>query len=223
MFKKLVPFFTVAALASFAFMCIVVGTTVLKTKAEIVSVADNTNKQINNASFSYNAKLQALSDRADLTWKNLDYLILNAGLTANVAKRASIKELDTLDTLNNGINASVAGLNETLATTNSTIGKFGRDSSATLAATNTAITKLPPMIEASTATLNSLNKTISNPAIPTTIDNFAKMSTSGASVASDVADETHKLVHPNKKKLGFWGTLDATALYIHNHFLPPLL
>ncbi len=213
----------VLALASFTFMCLVVGTTVLKTKAEITSVADNANRQIDNASFTYNAKLQALSDRADLTWKNLDYLILNAGLTANVAKRASIKELDTLDTLNNGINASVAGFNETLATTNTTIAKFGRDSSATLAVTNTAIAKLPPMLDASTATLESINRQVDNPAIAISVDNVASMTDSGKIIAKNAADETTKLVHPNKKKLGFWGTLDATALYIHNHFLPPLL
>ncbi len=213
----------VLALASFTFMCLVVGTTVLKTKAEITSVAYNANRQIDNASFTYNAKLQALSDRADLTWKNLDYLILNAGLTANVAKRASIKELDTLDTLSNGINASVAGFNETLATTNTTIAKFGRDSSATLAVTNTAIAKLPPMLDASTATLESINRQVDNPAIAISVDNVASMTDSGKIIAKNAADETTKLVHPNKKKLGFWGTLDATALYIHNHFLPPLL
>lgn len=222
MFKKLVPFFSVVALIAVSFMCFAIGITALQTKAKITSVADNANRQINNASFSYNAKLQALSDRADLTWKNVDYLILNAGLTANVARQASIKELATLDTLNNGINAGVAGLNDTLATTNTTIGKFGRDSNTTLIMTNQAIAKLPSLIDTSTLTLQSINKQVSNPAIPITIDNVAKITTSGASISSDLADETHKLVHPDKKKLGFWGTLDGAAMWAHSHIVPPL-
>lgn len=208
---------------SAAAMCITVGIAALKVRAETIKLANNLDRQITFLSSSYNSKLQTLSDRADLTWKNIDYLILNAGLTANVARQASIKELATLDTLNNGINASVAGLNETMATTNTAVAKFSKDSSTTLATTNTAIDRLPAMIDASSITLHSINDVVSDPAIKTTLDNIASISDSTKIIAKNAADETTKLVHPNKKKLGFWGTLDATALYIHNHFLPPIL
>jgi len=43
-----------------------------------------------------------------------------------------------------------------------------------------------------------------------------------AKIAQDGADETHRLVHPDKKKLTFWSALDGGTLWVHSHLLPPL-
>jgi hypothetical protein len=47
------------------------------------------------------------------------------------------------------------------------------------------------------------------------------MSDSGDKILADAYKEEHKLLFPDKKKLGFWGSVYAGAVTI-DHFLPPL-
>jgi hypothetical protein len=39
---------------------------------------------------------------------------------------------------------------------------------------------------------------------------------------ADGAYKFHQFVHPDKKKLGFWGVLDGAAAWFHSHLEPPI-
>jgi hypothetical protein len=53
------------------------------------------------------------------------------------------------------------------------------------------------------------------------LTNLQGMTESGNKILADGAYETHKLTHPNKKKLGFWGSIWAGAKVAHE-FEPPI-
>lgn len=205
------------AYAAITFLCIIVGITVLQVRSELKQLSANVNSTIVDLDKHGNVAIDKLYAHAKLEQKNFDYLILNLGLTANVAKQASQKELLVLDQLNTAIQKTVDNTNKTLISTNATVNKAG----ALIVTLNQTAKDVQPTLAASTAAIEAVNKVVSDPAIPATIKHVDDMTGSGAKVMQDAADETHRLVHPDKKK-GFWATIDGAVLWVHGHILPPL-
>ena len=79
----------------------------------------------------------------------------------------------------------------------------------------------PLLVDADTA-VKSANAQINSPYIADFEKHVDGMSASGDLMLSDAAWKTHQLLHPDKVKLGFWGTADAAAMWVHSHVLPPI-
>jgi hypothetical protein len=79
-----------------------------------------------------------------------------------------------------------------------------------------------PVLTAAAKTTRDLDKQISNPDVGKTLGNVQRLTGSGAAIAEDARIEADKFAHPNKRKVGFWATADATVLWIHSHVLPPI-
>lgn len=79
-----------------------------------------------------------------------------------------------------------------------------------------------PLITDSDVLVKSANAQINSPYIADFEKHADGMSASGDSMLADAAWKTHRLLHPDKVKLGFWGTLWAGAQYIKS-LEPPIL
>lgn len=87
---------------------------------------------------------------------------------------------------------------------------------------NSAMAPVNPLLIQSRQTLSDLQIRINDPNIPKITTNLASFTSSTSQIASDSAFKLHQFVHPNKTKLGFWGTVDGGFLWAHSHVIPPL-
>lgn len=210
----------VMALVAICFMCTAIGVFVLQVRSASLNL-------IAEEKVVFNAQVKAWSNRADLTWKNVDYLILKLGLTADNANKASKKELDTLDNLNAQLTSTVANTNKTLTTTNDAIAHISTDSSKLMNSGNDTVLELKARLQdlqkttqASTDAITSLNTLISNPDIPATINN-AKTTTNKLSetvgnfddMVIDTKGVWHKFLHPTWPRQ-VWGFVTGKGIAI---------
>jgi hypothetical protein len=78
-----------------------------------------------------------------------------------------------------------------------------------------------PLIEQFKSNLTHLDQIETNPDLAKTFKNVDSMTDSGQQILADGAYETHKLTHPDKKKLTFWGGVWLAIQAIHK-VEPPL-
>jgi ABC-type transporter Mla subunit MlaD len=177
---------------SICILCITLSFTALhfnKTLTKLDSVVDSAN---------------ALTKRADLLVKQTSFLVLQAGLTADQLRKASIKESATLDTVN-------AHLEQTLANVNQFV--INADKSQVILAntTNETIKQLQPVIKQSKDTiaeaqkaLGDIDTLILNPSIPKTLLAVQESSEATArtmanvdGVSTEVRQAVHSYLHPS--------------------------
>lgn len=72
-----------------------------------------------------------------------------------------------------------------------------------------------------TTTVTDLDALLKDKALHQSIDNFQSMTSSGSSILADAAFETHKLAHPDKRKLTFWTATEAAGDFAR-HFMPSI-
>jgi len=94
--------------------------------------------------------------------------------------------------------------------------------SALMEAGKTSVMALQPVLAAAAKTTLDVDALVLNSELPKTLSNVQSLTASGAAIADDARIEADKFAHPNKRKLGFWATADATVLWIHSHVLPPI-
>jgi hypothetical protein len=188
---KFLLFSKVSVLFSVCILCITLSFTALhfnRTLTKVDMVVDSAN---------------GLTKRADLLIKQTSFLVLQAGLTADQLRKASIKESATLDVVN-------AHLEQTLANVNQFV--INADKSQVLLAntTNETIKQLNPVLKQTTETIAEAQKAIGdidalilNPSIPKTLlaTQKAAEATAGTmghveGTASDIQDAAHKYLHP---------------------------
>ena len=87
---------------------------------------------------------------------------------------------------------------------------------------NGAIAAAKPLLVDADTAIRSANTQINNPYIADFEKHVDGMSASGDSMLADAAWKTHQLLHPDRVKLGFWGTIWAGAQYIKS-LEPPIL
>lgn len=92
---------------------------------------------------------------------------------------------------------------------------------ALYADTHAALNGLPPVEAQAASTLGDLDKLERDPQLTAILANGSSMTSSGARILKDGADEADKLAHPAKKKLTFWGGVWAGLEYVHK-LLPPI-
>jgi hypothetical protein len=151
-------------------------------------------------------------------------LTLEAGLTAMEARKASAKESSYLDRWNSQLSATMTDAQGVMVQT-----------SETLAAMQGTVTALQAPITQATATLQAaqrstealqpimahLDTLVTNPQIADTIAQTDTTMKHIDVVTGDLQFEADKLIHPPKKKLGFWGSIWAGVQVAHK-FEPPL-
>lgn len=72
------------------------------------------------------------------------------------------------------------------------------------------------------ALIKAATATVANPDVPILIHHAAGITASGDQITKDAADKIHQYVHPNKKKVTFWGSVDGFMMYLHSRVIPPL-
>jgi hypothetical protein len=151
-------------------------------------------------------------------------LTLEAGLTAMEARKASAKESAYLDQWNLQISETMTDAQ----------GVMNQTSEALAAIQQTTVALQAPITQA-TATLQAaqrstealqpvmahLDTLVTDPAIADAIAQTDATMKHIDVVTGDLQFEANKLIHPEKKKLGFWGTIWAGVQVAHK-FEPPL-
>ena len=190
-------------LAGIAFLCVSgwqvwrVGKTIDAVNAEIASISGT------------QVKLNGDLDE-------VHRLILEAGLTAMEARKASSLELKYLPEWNQQITATIGNVNHTVSALQGTARAASQTlhgASLDLSAMNDSIAATKPLIEAGTATVKHYDAMA--PTLSATAANVQRMTADGARITKDAADEADKLAHPKKKKLGFWGGFWVGMQYVH--------
>lgn len=160
-------------------------------------------------------------DKLDYTRKSVDDLMVQMTILIHDADDAESQEAAFIASQGERMSATLGHVDDSIQalTTNETA--LTKQLNATLASVPPAIGQLTTDLATFNDGLQQVQKTFADPAIPATAKNIQSMTASGASIVKDAADETHKLVHPDKKKLGFWGGLNAGVMYVRK-FIPPL-
>lgn len=206
------------ALLSVTFLCPIAGFVVYK----LCPVIDHLDNNLTASDLAI-TKVNTTLDIVNTNWLGktgfLQTTLRAANYTIEMAGKTSKKEFDMLDVWN-------ASITHTLTDVDVAV----KDSSNTMKATTTSVAKVGPLldeakiaIQKSEVTLDTTNKLIADTNLPKIAAHVESMTDSGAHIASDVKDETHKLVHPDKVKLGFWGTMSGGMMWWHTHNpLPPM-
>ena len=122
-----------------------------------------------------------------------------------VAKKSG----DAVDAMHTATDAGTTMLNQTTEVLNA--GKATVDA-------------LPPLLNAYTQTGLDLDTIIKDTATPlhTTLAHVAGMSASSDAMLVDAQWKAHQLLHPDKVKLGFWGSTGAGAWYVVQKLKPSI-
>jgi uncharacterized protein YoxC len=205
----------VIATAVLVFVGICFGIVLLhvnKTLTKLDTTVDNFNSEI--------AKI-------DTTRKTIDDLLVQTTVLIVDADDAATKESKTIDDINTKLTATLDHVDEAVQALTKNQNELTLHTVQTLDATTAAISGVQPVLDnlkivtdSANDDLQMVSKRLADPAITQTLANVSSMTTSGASILKDGADEVHSLIHP-AKKVGFWAGLNATVMYI-KRFIPPL-
>jgi uncharacterized membrane protein YdfJ with MMPL/SSD domain len=121
------------------------------------------------------------------TSQNLNAILLQTGLAADEARRASVEQRQYLDTIAKKTIDVLTQTQSTIAQLGDTTQKVGGDVHTMSEATVTAVDSLPSLLEQANKTLQATEKVIADPNIPRTFENVNKVSESLAVTADNVA------------------------------------
>lgn len=139
-----------------------------------------------------------------------------------VAANHEDKQLATLDAQERQLFADIHKTIESSNTTLQAVTQTAQSAAKVLDTANATIADLQPVEEAVASTAKHVDAVVADQNIPVMMANTQRITADAARITKDAADEADKLAHPNKKKLGFWGTMDATMIWIHSHVIPPI-
>lgn len=207
--KLLLDLAKVLVMFSVCFMCIAAGIFINHTNTTVTNLGSKVSTTIDD--------VDSTVKRTDLLARQASYLVLNAGLTADQLRKASIKETVMLDTTNATLLKTLTDVDDLVVTSRQTV----KDVQPVLEQTKTTIATLD-------STAANLNTLMSSPAIAKSLVNIEETTAATAlasqhaeGILKDGKEEADKFVHPAKKKLGFWGGVMAGANVAHK-FMPPL-
>lgn len=225
------------ALLSAAFMCIAVGAaamhvgyavpdlnpTVVKLNTAIESL-NTTLVEVNRPCPKEGDKAIPCGTLADVN-RTLDP-VRGAFGQVEAAARHEDKNLTTLDAqelaLFGDTHGTLQALNLGVTNLSSQSVVMLRQFGDTAPKLDEGVQEFSKFIKTADVTVGSANTLLADPSIPKITANVVRMTDSGAGILQDAKDEADKLTHPPVKKLTFWGALDATALWVHSHIMPPI-
>lgn len=133
--------------------------------------------------------------------------------------RLLTKQEQSVDKWNSQIGDTLTNLNETLISVKTTSDVTAASEVRVTAATTQAIQGVQPVLSNAVELEKAANVTLVESTKTTQATTELILSLKATAV--DLQDEVHKLTHPTKKKLGFWGTIYAGAQIVHK-LSPPL-
>jgi hypothetical protein len=182
------------ALLSVAFACGAIGYEVVQVRP-VVSQLQVT---LQKAGVELDA-LDSTTKKIDLTIKELQYPILQAGVTSK-------KEADMLDVWNAEISHTLSDLDATIVTVNGSTAAVSseavialRQVNATVANVNPALNETASTLRASQVTLLDADKLLSDGNIATTLANTASATQHLSATSEDVQQAVHSYLHPGWK------------------------
>jgi type I site-specific restriction endonuclease len=207
MMKAILGVLSSIALIAFTFLCIegalAVRTNSKHTSQLLMNIDDSVTK-LNKTLDSVNGKNGTIQEANETIVRAKDLITLTQ-LTL-YKEQASLQKTDA------AVDSLLDSVKEVANTTTSQESLIGSQTVVTLKGiqedTVSANTELQSLDKATV----SVNQTVID------TDNTIK---SLDATATDLQEEVHKLTHPTKKKLGFWGTIWAGAQVIHK-LSPPL-
>ena len=196
------------ALLSVAFVCCSVGYEVLQARV-LIAQGDVVLKK---AGTTLDA-LQATTAKLDLTIKELQYPILQAGVTSK-------KEADMLDGWNaeitrtlRDVDAAVVTLDASTASVSNETVQAMRQIGSTVENVNPALNQATLALEQSQVELQSANRILTDPNIARTLANTADATEHMSATTSDVQGAVHAYLHPSwKVRLFNWSMSVVHAL-----------
>lgn len=214
MVKAILATLSGIALVAFTYLCITVAQAVHTNSAHVARIlmdSDQTISRVNTTLEKINGKNGLLQESAKTVVRARDLITDSQILIFNENKVLADQNKAITSTLNS-IDSAVhnAAIDETTLST-STVQTLATATN-TLVDVQADVVSANETVKALTTTTQSANQTV--------IDADATVQSLHAT-AVDLQDEVHKLTHPTKKKLGFWGTVWAGAQIVHK-LSPPL-
>jgi hypothetical protein len=208
---------TVAALAAAAFFFGALG-------YEVIHVGNNVaaaTAQVKHDEVQLAAQLSSELDKVDYTRKTVDDLLVKTTTLIIDADDTESKEADFLAAEQQRLDTTLGHVDDSIQAFTVNQNDLTAHVGGTLDQLRITLAAVPPVSDNLNLSLKQIQTTLADPSIHETAKNVQSMTASGASILKDGADETHKLVHPDKKKLGFWGVTNAVVEYARK-FIPPL-
>jgi hypothetical protein len=159
---------------------------------------------------AHDADVTRFLKESNLAVKESQFLILQAGLTTGEVRKSAQKEYAILDDLNGRVNKTLDDFDHTVVTADHTVANL-----------NPVFLQAGSLLVQGTTTLKTANTLLADPDIFSTLKNAQDITKSGAAIVEDGHVLADKYAHPPKKKLTFWGAIEAGAYEAHK-FLPPL-
>lgn len=200
--------FKCAALACFCTLCIfltVLARTTTKTVAKLDTVVTDTDSVVK---------------RVGLIEKQTEYLIQNAGLAANQARLASLKEAVMLDSVNSQVALTLGNLNQFIVSSRTGEVDLLETTRQTVQGVQPVLAQSQIAVEQLKTTLYSVNKLVSDPALPATLANV-QATTAATTVAmsnvssttADIKQVVRNYLHPSwPHRIFSWGLAVVHAL-----------
>jgi hypothetical protein len=205
----------ILALLSVAFVCCAVGYEALQARVLVTQLGSTLQKAgvELDALHATTTKIDATIGRVDLTIKELQYPILQAGLTSK-------KEADMLDGWNAAISHTLNDVDAVVRTVNSSTAAISSDTTAavrqidaTVANVNPALNQAAETLRQSQLVLMDAQKLLSDPSVTETLANTRDATKHLSDTAGDVQGAVHDYLHPGWKTRVFnWSMSVVHAL-----------
>lgn len=183
--------------------------------------------QIQRSLSSFQTTVAPLVQKASLDLDEAHRLILETGLTAMEARKASAEERASLPVLTKQAQQSLTDMDALLVAARQTTDgvsasqqQIAQSTTATMATLNTTIQGVQPVLAQAQATLAELhtvattvNTQASDPAIADTLHHIDATTASVEATAEDVQLEVHEIVHPGWAHRIWEWSLDVGHLF----------
>ena len=137
------------------------------------------------------------------------------------------KQLSRYDGYVGQMAADIHGLSDGAGRSFAAVTETAHGATAVLGTANTTIQAAQPLLgqltltaQASTQTINALNGRLRDPKIDDLMEHIRSMSDSGDKMLADAQWKESQLLHPPKRKLGFWAGTWAGFEYVRTQVLP---
>jgi len=195
--NRLVSITRVLAHISIAFACVALGVELLHLQPVLMHLDDALGKTSVEMD-----ELHVATQRADLTIKEMQYPILQAGLTSK-------KEADMLDGWNAQITHTLSDVDAAVVTANKSTAAVSDETVAAVRQVNAAVANVNPALNGAANMLRTANAVLSDPAIVGTLRNTQDATARADATVTDVQQAVHRYTHPGWKTRVFNWSMSA--------------
>ena len=155
---------------------------------------------------------------------DIDKTVIKVGdaiVTTQLQERATTPHIiAAVDTFNNAA-WKLGGTVDSLAETSQALTGTANAATMTLQTAGTTVAAFQPVLSHADAVVMDLDTRVNDPHVTSLMTHLEGISVSGDKMMVDAQWKTHQLLHPDKVRLGFWGTTWAGIQEIHK-LEPPI-